>query len=61
MVYLQTTYELYFGEAYFEYCESCDFSSENTNINPHLPFVHVSLKSIAQPRYLYLFQIKSGK
>ena len=33
MVYLQTTYELYFGETYFEYCESCDFSSENTNID----------------------------
>jgi hypothetical protein len=30
MVYLQTTYELCFGEAYFE---SCDFSSENTNID----------------------------
>ena len=30
MVYLQTTYELYFGEAYFEYFESCDFSRENT-------------------------------
>ena len=26
MVYLQTTYELCFGEAYFEYFESCDFS-----------------------------------
>ena len=25
MVYLQTTYELCFGEAYFEYFESCDF------------------------------------
>ena len=33
MVYLQTTYELYFGETYFEYWESCDFSSENTNID----------------------------
>ena len=32
MLYLQTTYELCFGEAYFEYFESCDFSSENTNI-----------------------------
>ena len=32
MVYLQTTYELCFGEAYFEYFESCDFSGENTNI-----------------------------
>jgi hypothetical protein len=30
MVYLQTTYELCFGEAYFE---SCDFSHENTNID----------------------------
>ena len=30
MVYLQTTYELCFGEAYFE---SCDFSRENTNID----------------------------
>jgi hypothetical protein len=26
MVYLQTTYELWFGEAYFQYFESCDFS-----------------------------------
>ena len=33
MVYLQTTYELYFGEAYFEYSDSCDFSRENTNID----------------------------
>jgi hypothetical protein len=32
MVYLQTTYELCFGEEYFEYFESCDFSRENTNI-----------------------------
>ena len=30
MVYLQTTYELCLGEAYFE---SCDFSCENTNID----------------------------
>jgi hypothetical protein len=30
MVYLQTTYELWFGEAYFE---SCDFSYKNTNID----------------------------
>ena len=28
MVYLKTTYELCFGEAYFEYFESCDFSRE---------------------------------
>jgi hypothetical protein len=33
MVYLQTTYELCFGEAYYEYSDSCDFSRENTNIN----------------------------
>ena len=33
MVYLQTTYELCFGEAYFEYFVSCDLSSENTNID----------------------------
>ena len=33
MVYLQTIYELCFGEAYFEYFESCDFSRENTNID----------------------------
>ena len=33
MVYLQTTCELCFGEAYFEYFESCDFSRENTNID----------------------------
>ena len=30
MVYLQTTYELCFGEAYFE---SYDFLRENTNID----------------------------
>ena len=30
MVYLQTTYELCFGEAYFG---SCEFSCENTNID----------------------------
>jgi hypothetical protein len=33
MVYLQTTNELWFGEVYFEYFESCDFSRENTNID----------------------------
>jgi hypothetical protein len=33
MVYLQTTYELCFGEAYFEYLESSDFSRKNTNID----------------------------
>jgi hypothetical protein len=33
MVYLQTTYEICFGEAYFEYFDSCDFSRENTNID----------------------------
>jgi hypothetical protein len=31
MVYLQTTYELCLGEAYFEYFDTCDFSRENTN------------------------------
>ena len=33
MEYLQTTYELCFEEAYFEYFESFDFSRENTNID----------------------------
>ena len=33
MVYLQTTYELCFGKAYFEHFESCDFCRENTNID----------------------------
>ena len=33
MVYLQTTYELCFEEAYFEYFEWCVFSRENTNID----------------------------
>ena len=37
MSYLQTTYELCFGEAYFE---SCDFSSENTNIETYR-WIHV--------------------
>jgi hypothetical protein len=32
MVYLQTTYELCFGEAYFEYLESCDFFPWKYNI-----------------------------
>ena len=27
------TYELCFGEAYFEYFESCDFPRKNTNID----------------------------
>jgi hypothetical protein len=30
---MQPTYELCFGEAYFEYFESCDFSREITNID----------------------------
>jgi hypothetical protein len=30
--HLQTTYELRFGEGFFEYFESWNFSSENTNI-----------------------------
>jgi hypothetical protein len=30
---LITTYELCFGEAYFEYFESYDFLRENTNID----------------------------
>jgi hypothetical protein len=33
MLELQNTYALCFGEAYFEYFESCDFSRENTNID----------------------------
>ena len=33
MVYLHTIYELCFGEGYFEYFDSCDFSRENTNID----------------------------
>ena len=33
MVFLQTTYELCFGETYFEYFESSEFSRENTNID----------------------------
>ena len=32
MVYLQTTYKLCFGEAYFEFFESCDISRESTDI-----------------------------
>jgi hypothetical protein len=32
-IFVQTTYELCFGELYFEYFESCDFSCENTNID----------------------------
>jgi hypothetical protein len=35
MVHCKTTYELCFGEAYFEYFESCDFSHENTNIKTY--------------------------
>ena len=33
MVYLQTAYELCFGEAYFEYFESCDFSRKNIDVS----------------------------
>ena len=36
MVYLQTTYELCVGEAYFEYFEPCDFFRENTNIDLYI-------------------------
>ena len=39
MSYLQTTYELCFREAYFE---SCDFSSENANIETYR-WIHVYL------------------
>jgi hypothetical protein len=35
MVYLQTTYKLCFGEAYFLYFETCDYSRENTNIETY--------------------------
>jgi hypothetical protein len=35
MVYLQTTYELCFAEAYIYYFETCDFSRENTNIEAY--------------------------
>ena len=35
MVYLQTTYKLCFGETYFLYFETCDFSRENTNIETY--------------------------
>jgi hypothetical protein len=31
--YVISTYELCFGEGYFEYFESYDFSRENTNID----------------------------
>ena len=44
MVYLQTTYELCFGEAYFEYFESCDFSSENTNIDVSVFMLDLTFK-----------------
>jgi hypothetical protein len=37
MVYLQTSYELCFGEASSEYFESYDFSRENTNIDGNSP------------------------
>jgi hypothetical protein len=51
MAYLQTTYELCFGEAYFEYFESCDFSRENTNIDVSV-FLLVSINS--HPDNIYL-------
>jgi hypothetical protein len=43
MVYLQTTYELCFGETYFEYFESCDFSRENTNIDVSVFMINVKI------------------
>jgi hypothetical protein len=51
MVYLQTTYELCFGEAYFEYFESCDVTRENTNTNESvfmfdLRMINMILKNI---------------
>ena len=46
MVCLQTTYELCFGEAYFEYFESCDFSRENTNKYRFFIFIFISLRMI---------------
>ena len=49
MVYLQTTYELPFWEASFEYFESCNFSRENTKIDVSvfmfdLRMIHMSSK-----------------
>ena len=46
MVYLQTTYELCFGEAYFEYFESCESSRENTNTNIDVSVFMLDLRMI---------------
>jgi hypothetical protein len=43
MVYLQTTYELCFGEAYFEYFESWDFFHENINIDASVFMFHLRI------------------
>jgi hypothetical protein len=43
MVYLQTTYELRFREAYFEYFELCNFSRENTNIDVSVFIVDIRM------------------
>jgi hypothetical protein len=50
MVYLQTTYELCFGEAYFEYFESCDFSREDTNIDVSVQYVLNIYTVVIKPR-----------
>ena len=43
MVCLHITYELCFGETYFEYFESCDFSRENTNIDVSVFIFHLRM------------------
>ena len=48
MVCLQTTYELCFGEAYFEYFELCDFSRENTNIDVSVFIIATKLHILAR-------------
>ena len=44
MVYLQTTYG--FREVYFQYFESCNFSSENTCTNIDVSVFMVDLRMI---------------
>jgi hypothetical protein len=47
MVYFQTTHELRFREAYFEYFESCNFSHENTNIDVSVFMVDLRMINIS--------------
>jgi hypothetical protein len=55
--YLQTTYELRFGEASFEYFESCNSSRENTNIDVSMFMFYLRIRVLSMEsagRYVYV-------